>query len=88
MAKVEEIKKKLTSTINFLEAYRGYGDLVVESIEDLKKIEELLKEPTKENAAQCLEIIQKLESRIGPYASYVPDIIINLSIMKDELKKI
>lgn len=88
MAKVEEIKKKLADCISFLAPYSGYGAMVVQSIEDLKKMEELMKEPRKENAAECLQILQELESRVGPYASYIPDVIANLMFVKEELKKI
>jgi len=88
MAKVEEIQKKLASARAFIEPYSGYGELVVKTIEDIKKMEELMKAPTKENAAKALQILQEIEARVGPYGSYVPDLMIGLAFVKDELKKI
>jgi len=88
MAKVEEIQKKLASARAYIEPYSGYGELVVKTIEDIKKIEELAKTPTKENAAKALQILAEIEARIGPYASYVPSVAADLMYVRDELKKI
>ncbi|MCD6263319.1 hypothetical protein DRO56_05410 [Candidatus Bathyarchaeota archaeon] len=88
MANVEEIRKKLAACRSFIEPYSGYGEMVVKTIEDFKKMEELMKEPTKENAAKTLQILEEVEARIGPYGSYIPDVMENIKFVKEELKKI
>jgi hypothetical protein len=88
MAKVEGIQGKLASCRTFLGPYSGYGELVTRTIEDIKRMEDLMKEPTKENASKALQILEEIEGRIGPYGSYVPDLMVDLSYVKDELKKI
>jgi len=88
MAKIEEIQRKLAGCRAFLEPYSGYGELVTRTVEDIKKMEELIKEPTKENTSKALQILGEIEARVGPYGSYVPDLMVNLAFVKDELKKI
>ena len=88
MANVEEVRKKLAFAKDFLEPYRGMGDLVAAAIDDIGRIEEMMNTPTKENASKCQQIISELEDRVAPYASYVPELYIALSYVSDELKKI
>lgn len=88
MANIDEARKKLAFAKGFLEPYRGMGDLVATTIDDIIRIEQMINTPTKENASKCQQILQEIETRVGPYASYVPDLYIALSYVRDELKKI
>jgi hypothetical protein len=88
MANVEEIQRKLAGCRAFIEPYSGYGELVTKTIEDFKKMEELMKEPTKENASKAQKILEEIEARVGSYGSYVPDFMVDLAFVKEELKKI
>jgi len=88
MANVDEVRKKLAYAKGFLEPYRSMGELVGSTIDDISKIEEMTNTPSKENASKCLQILEQIEARVGPYASYVPELYIALAYVKDELKKI
>jgi hypothetical protein len=87
MANVDEVRKKLAYAKSFLEPYRSMGELVGSTIDDISKIEEMTNTPSKENASKCLQILEQIEARVAPYASYVPELYIALAYVKDELKK-
>ena len=88
MANVEEVRNRLAGARAIIEPYSSMGELVTKTVEEIRRIEELVKEPNRDNSAKALEILGEIEARVGPYGSYVPELVINLSYVKDELKKI
>ncbi len=69
---VETLRKDIATSKGILENYRAYGQFVVDAINALKRLDEVVADPTAENVAEGLEIATKMNSLIGPYKSYVP----------------
>lgn len=71
---VETLRKDIATSKGILESYRMYGQSVVDAINAFNRLDEVLADPTTENVAEGLEIATKMNSMLGPYKSFVPQI--------------
>jgi hypothetical protein len=69
-----DLRKQIAASKATLEAYRSYGQFVVDAINDFTRLDEVLVDPSDENVAEGLEIATKLNKQIGPYKVFVPQV--------------
>lgn len=69
-----KLRKGIKEAIAVLENYRGFGLMVGEGIDALKRIDTCVAEPTPERVAEAKGLLEGLNREIGPYRGYVPTV--------------
>ena len=69
-----DLRKQIATSKATLEAYKSYGQFVVEAINAFTRLDEVLADPSDENVAEGLEIATELNRQLGPYRGYVPQV--------------
>ncbi|MBN2336071.1 hypothetical protein JXL21_10975 [Candidatus Bathyarchaeota archaeon] len=81
-----ELRKRIEEAIALLENYRSFGPMVGEGIEAFRRIDACVEEPTPERVAEARTLLDKLNSEIGPYQSYVPSVALVLHELTEWVK--
>jgi len=71
---MEELKKSIEASKKLLKSYRGYGQMVVDAINALNEIEKYIDDPSEEELPRIKEIANEMNSKIGPYKGFVPQV--------------
>jgi len=69
-----DLRKQIATSKATLEAYRLYGQFVVDAINAFTRLDEVLADPSEENVAEGLEIATELNRQLGSYRGYVPQV--------------
>ena len=69
-----DLRKQIAASKATLEAYRSYGQFVVDAINVFTRLDEVLADPSDENVAEGLEIATEINRQINPYRVFVPQV--------------
>lgn len=69
-----DLRKQIATSKATLEAYRSYGQFVVDAINAFTRLDEVLADPSDESVAEGLEIATEMNRQIGPYRAFVPQV--------------
>ena len=69
-----DLRKQIATSKATLEAYRSYGQFVVDAINAFTRLDEVLADPSDENVAEGLEIATEMNRQIGPYKVFIPQV--------------
>ena len=75
---VENLRKDIETSKGILENYRTYGQFVVDAINAFTRLDELIADPSPDNVSEALGIATELDSQIGPYKGFVPQIALTI----------
>ena len=64
--------ESIDDCVKELDGYTGYGDMVIEAQTHLKRLKEIILDPTPAGIEEGIELSKTLKSMISPYYSYVP----------------
>jgi len=69
-----ELRNRIKEAVAVLENYRGFGPMVGEGIDALKRIAACVAKPTPERVAEAKRLLEGLSREIRPYRGYVPTV--------------
>lgn len=75
---VGDLRKDIEASKVILENYRSYGQFVADAINAFTRLDELISDPSQENVSKALDIATELDSQIGPYKGFVPQIALTI----------
>jgi len=82
---MEELKKSIEASKKLLESYRGYGKMVVDAISALEEIDKYIDNPSEEELPRIKEIANEMNSKIGPYKGFVPQVASTIDMILEYL---
>ena len=73
----------IDACVKILDSYTSYGDMVEEAQISLKRLKEIINDPSPAGIEEGVKLSRKLNSLAGQYSSYVPRVALTIMDIMD-----
>ena len=77
----------IDASVKILDGYTSYGELVVEAQNSLKRLKEIINDPSPAGIEEGVKLSRKLNSMVGQYSSYVPRVALTIMNIMDWMQE-